>query len=86
MLTLCSVRPGSGSPRRMATDLRMYAADICVMSSTKFDHSLHEALEEVESDEQEGVVVEEVQKGYKLNDKVIRPAKVKVAKRKDKHE
>lgn len=48
----------------------------------QFDHSLHEAVEEVESNEEEGVVVEEVQKGYKLNDKVIRPAKVRVAKKK----
>jgi len=49
----------------------------------RFDHSLHEAVAEVESGEEEGIVVEEVQKGYKLNDKVIRPAKVKVSKRKE---
>jgi len=48
----------------------------------KFDHSLHEAVEEVHADAEDGIVLEEVQKGYKLNDKVIRHAKVKVAKRK----
>lgn len=45
----------------------------------KFDHSLHEAVEMVEGGES-GRIVEEIQTGYKLNGKVIRPAKVKVAK------
>jgi len=41
----------------------------------------HEVVEEVETDEFEtGTIIEEVQKGYKLNGKVIRPAKVKIAK------
>lgn len=41
----------------------------------------HEVVEEVETDEFEtGTVIKEVQKGYKLNGKVIRPAKVKIAK------
>jgi molecular chaperone GrpE len=41
----------------------------------------HEVVEEIDTDEFEtGTVIEEVQKGYKLNGKVIRPAKVKVAK------
>jgi molecular chaperone GrpE len=36
---------------------------------------------QVESaDHEEGVIVEEIQKGYKLKDKVIRPAMVKVSK------
>jgi len=39
-----------------------------------------EAIEEVETDCEPGIVVEEVQKGYKLNDKIIRPAKVKISK------
>ncbi len=45
----------------------------------KFDPTIHEAVETIESDQGSGTVVEEVQSGYKLNDKVIRPAKVKVA-------
>ncbi len=47
----------------------------------EFDPYFHEAIEIVKK---EGVksemVVEEVRKGYKIKDKVIRPAKVKVAK------
>ncbi|MCR8645709.1 nucleotide exchange factor GrpE [Paenibacillus sp. N1-5-1-14] len=45
-----------------------------------FNPDFHQAIMQVESDEyEEGYVVEEVQKGYKLKDKVIRPAMVKVS-------
>lgn len=47
----------------------------------KFDPAIHEAVETVESAEAEsGKILEEVQSGYRLNNKIIRPAKVKVAK------
>ncbi|MFA5410912.1 MAG: nucleotide exchange factor GrpE [Candidatus Omnitrophota bacterium] len=47
-----------------------------------FDPHLHEALMQVEDkNAPEQSVVEELQKGYFLNDKVIRTAKVKVSKR-----
>ena len=46
-----------------------------------FDPHFHEALLNIETDEfPENTVVEELQKGYLLNDRVIRTAKVKVAK------
>jgi molecular chaperone GrpE len=45
-----------------------------------FDPALHEAIEYVESDRADGSVLAVLQKGYALNDKVLRPAKVKVAK------
>ena len=45
----------------------------------KFDPSLHESIGETKGKKQ-GVVVEEIQKGYKLNGKVIRPSKVKISK------
>jgi molecular chaperone GrpE len=47
----------------------------------KFDPNIHEAVEEVESkDTEPGVIIEEVQKGYKLNDKLLRPTRVKISK------
>jgi len=50
-----------------------------------FDHNFHEALMQVETDEfSEDTVIEELQKGYMLEDRVIRTAKVKVAKKKNK--
>lgn len=49
----------------------------------KFDPHCHEALMQVESsDHEDEVVVEEFQKGYLLGDRVVRTAKVKVAKKK----
>ncbi len=51
----------------------------------KFDPNQHEALVQTEScDHEDGEVIEEMQKGYRLNDKVIRTAKVRVAKRVEK--
>ncbi len=46
----------------------------------KFNHEMHEAIEQVEAEGEEGMVAEETQKGYLLNGKVIRVAKVKVTK------
>jgi molecular chaperone GrpE len=45
-----------------------------------FNPEFHQAIMQVESEEhEEGIVVEEVQKGYLLKDKVLRPAMVKVS-------
>ncbi len=44
------------------------------------DPSSHEALAEVESDQPSGTIIEELEKGWKLHGKVIRPARVKIAK------
>ena len=47
----------------------------------RFDPNLHEIVEEVEKkDCQPGTVIEEIQKGYKINGRLLRPAKVKVSK------
>jgi molecular chaperone GrpE len=45
-----------------------------------FNPEFHQAIMQVESEEHgEGIVVEEVQKGYLMKDKVVRPAMVKVS-------
>ncbi|HZH93433.1 MAG TPA: nucleotide exchange factor GrpE [Tissierellaceae bacterium] len=46
----------------------------------EFDPNLHHAVSVVESEEEEGTVIEVLQKGYVLKDKVIRPCMVVVAK------
>jgi len=47
----------------------------------RFDPNFHEVVEEVEAkDKEPGTIVEEIQKGYKINDRLLRPAKVKVSK------
>ncbi len=46
-----------------------------------FDPSVHEAISNEENDEVEsGFIIEVVQQGYKLGDRVIRPALVRVSK------
>jgi molecular chaperone GrpE len=46
-----------------------------------FDPNLHEAISQQETDEvPEGHVVQQVRKGYKLRDRLLRPASVVVAK------
>jgi molecular chaperone GrpE len=47
----------------------------------KFDPHVHEALLSQPSEAEEGSVIEVVQKGYTLGDKVLRPARVVVASR-----
>ncbi len=50
-----------------------------------FDPTLHEALLQEEDEEHpENTITEEYQKGYSLGDKVLRHAKVKISKKKDK--
>jgi molecular chaperone GrpE len=44
-----------------------------------FDPSIAEAVLQVENDDLAGMVLEEIEAGYKLHNKVIRPARVKVA-------
>ena len=47
----------------------------------KFDPNFHEVVEETGvKDKESGVVIEEIQKGYKIHGKVLRPAKVKIVK------
>jgi len=46
----------------------------------KFNPELHEVVEEKESDKEKGLIVEEIQKGYKLHGKIIRHSKVKINK------
>jgi molecular chaperone GrpE len=49
-----------------------------------FDPHFHEALMQVENKElPEHTIVEELQKGYSMNDRVIRTAKVKVSKKQE---
>jgi len=48
----------------------------------KFDPNFHQALNEVESEQEDGTVIYEIQKGYMLNDRLLRPALVSISKKK----
>ena len=48
----------------------------------KFDPNLFESVGEEKSDQEEGIIIIEVQKGYKMFGKVVRVGKVRVARKK----
>ena len=61
--------------------LKKYGLSPIEAKGKVFDPDYHEALLKIETDDfPENTVVEELQKGYLLNDRVIRTAKVKVSK------
>ena len=50
----------------------------------KFDPNIHQAMTEIEDDSVEtGVILQEMQAGYMLGTRLLRPALVGVAKKKD---
>lgn len=53
---------------------------IAVSVGDIFNSAFCEALATIESDKPSGTVIEEIESGYSLNGKIIRPARVKVAK------
>jgi molecular chaperone GrpE len=50
-----------------------------IETNGKFDPHVHEALLSQPSDADEGSVIEVLQKGYRLGDRVLRPARVAIA-------
>jgi molecular chaperone GrpE len=58
-------------------------AEINVQAGETFNPEVHESTGETESDQPPGSVAEVIQKGYTLGEKVLRPARVTLAKQKD---
>lgn len=54
---------------------------IKVVTGDQFDPAKHEGIGEVVSNLPEGTVAEEVQRGYTLRGKVLRPSRVRLAKK-----
>ena len=51
----------------------------------KFDPNFHQAMSEIDDDKAEpGSIIQEIQAGYMLGERLLRPALVSVAKKKDK--
>lgn len=51
------------------------------IAGKKFDPHVHEVVAKEHSEKEEGMILEEVQRGYVLHNKVLRPSLVKVATR-----
>ena len=70
----------NGIYRRMLQILRGYGVSPFEAKGARFSPAEHEsvAVEEVNDEAQDDTVLEELQKGYRMHDKVIRPARVKI--------
>lgn len=66
--------------RQLAQILKGYGVEEMTSIGARFNPEEHEAMleEPVNDESKDGVVIEELQKGYRMQDKVIRAAKVKV--------
>lgn len=66
---------------QMSDFLKKYGVEEIKSIGEKFDPNLHEAVEIVESENCEsGKIVDEIRKGYTINGRLLRPAKVKVVR------
>lgn len=67
----------------LVSSLKKFGVTPIEAAGTPFNPDFHQAMTQVESDEHEpNNVVQEFQKGYMLNDRLLRPAMVSVAKKK----
>jgi len=68
--------------RQFHSLLRQHNVEKIEALGKKFDPALHEAIEHIEADDdKEDVVIEEIQTGYLLDGRLLRPAVVKVGKK-----
>ncbi|MHC4637140.1 MAG: nucleotide exchange factor GrpE [Planctomycetota bacterium] len=66
---------------QMLDVLKSHEVEQLQADGEKFDPSMHEAMmQRPEPDKEEGIVLEVFQKGYKLNERILRPSKVIVNK------
>ena len=68
--------------RKLKGALEDHGLETIESEGQEFDPYTHECVvsQEVEEQEKDDIILEELQRGYKLNSNVIRPAKVKVGK------
>jgi molecular chaperone GrpE len=70
--------------RQFHNILRKEGLEVIETKGKQFDPHIHEAITHEETDKYpEGFIIEELRKGYILSGKVIRPAQVKVAKKRE---
>jgi len=73
--------------KEFSTILEKYGVKKIEALNKKFDHNFHQAVVEIENDEVEvGIVINEMQCGYTMHDKLLRPSMVGVSKKTEKTE
>lgn len=83
--TMASLQEGTEMTLRLLTQVmeKFGIVQICPQGQV-FDPLQHEAMVMMESDAEPNTVIEVVQNGYQINDRLLRPARVVVAKAADK--
>ena len=75
-----SLREGVELTRRQLESVfQKFSIQVLCPQGEKFDTHRHQAISQVESGQEPGTVVDVLQKGYLLHDRVLRPALVTVA-------
>ena len=73
--------------KEFSTILEKYGVKKIEALNKKFDHNYHQAVVEIENDETEvGTVINEMQCGYIMHDKLLRPSMVGVSKKTEKND
>ena len=68
--------------KEFMTILNKYGVEKIDALNKKFDHNFHQAVLEVETEEsEEGIVVQEIQAGFTMYDRLLRPSMVGVSKK-----
>ncbi len=68
--------------KELLSSLERHGVSRIVSKGEQFDHERHEALFEVPSPDMEpGIIVEVVEEGYMIHDRLLRPARVGVSKK-----
>ena len=68
--------------KELSTDLEKNGITKIESLDKKFDPNLHQAMMEIENNDlEEGIVVQEIQTGYMMHDRLLRPAMVGVSKK-----
>ncbi|XXG88091.1 hypothetical protein AAC387_Pa12g0350 [Persea americana] len=79
-LTLTSDVQGEGIYKQFVEILRSLRVAVVQTVGNPFDPSLHEAIGREESQEfNEGIIIEEIRRGFVLGERLLRPATVKVS-------
>ena len=68
--------------KELSTALEKHGITKIESLNKKFDPNLHQAMMEIENNDlEEGLVVQEIQAGYMVHDRLLRPAMVGVSKK-----
>ena len=68
--------------KEFMTVLKKHGVEKIKSLDSKFDHNYHQAMLEIETEEHdEGLVIQEIQPGFLMHDRLLRPSMVGVSKK-----